>query len=165
MLPKVKRCSKCFEEKEYSAFSVNRKTKSGRCSSCKACDSLRHRQNYEKDPNYFKRRSASFRKLNPEACRLSAARWREKNPVSPEVMRAKQLKRRYGMTLETFASLAKQQNGVCAICGNGPNKLYVDHDHKTGKVRGLLCRNCNTGLGCFFDVSDLLEKAATYIKK
>lgn len=165
MLSKVKRCSKCFEEKEYSAFSVNRKTKSGRCSSCKKCDSLRHKQNYEKDPDYFKRRSANFRKQNPESCRRGAARWREKNPESPEVVRARQLKQRYNLTLEAFTLLETQQNGVCAICANRPNKLYVDHDHKTGKIRGLLCRNCNTGLGCFSDASGLLIKASKYLQQ
>lgn len=61
------------------------------------------------------------------------------------------LRRKYGITLEDYATLFKGQKGKCAICGNKPKKqsLHVDHDHKSGRVRGLLCFRCNYGFGFF----------------
>jgi hypothetical protein len=66
----------------------------------------------------------------------------------------------------------EEQNGVCWICekrtrgrGEEKNTLAVDHNHKTGKIRGLLCSNCNTGLGNLRDSIELLEKAITYLKE
>lgn len=59
-----------------------------------------------------------------------------------------------------------EQKGVCAICGGpgGPHKsLAVDHHHGTGSVRGLLCGNCNNGLGRFRDNPEFLAKAITYL--
>ena len=72
--------------------------------------------------------------------------------------------RRYGLTEEDFEALCKEQNGQCAICRNlFTSTPYVDHDHKTGIVRGLLCSGCNTGLGMFKDHPDILLEAANYI--
>lgn len=81
-------------------------------------------------------------------------------------------KRVYGISVEEYLDLAEKQNFVCALCGN-PNFamrnvhsgcLVVDHDHKTGKVRGLLCHNCNRALGLFHANPDLLQKASEYVK-
>ena len=84
----------------------------------------------------------------------------------PEVMDLR-LKRLYGITLEEYKARMLKQDSRCAICG-GVNKsgkqLAVDHHHITGKVRGLLCSNCNNGLGLFQDNPELLNKAAAYIK-
>jgi len=81
---------------------------------------------------------------------------------------------RQGLTGSEYERLLKEQNGCCAICGR-PNghrscngnecKLAVDHDHKTGTVRGLLCNNCNRGLGRFKDSVKLLEAAICYLQR
>ena len=77
--------------------------------------------------------------------------------------------RRYGLNEEQFAAMVKAQHGVCAICSRPPQKrkgtaiLHVDHDHQTGKVRGLLCYECNWAMGKFNDSPALLFKAATYL--
>jgi hypothetical protein len=72
---------------------------------------------------------------------------------------------RYGITSDDYAKMFVKQNGVCAICGKKPDlKLHVDHCHKTKKVRGLLCGNCNRGLGLFKDEVESLEKAIQYLK-
>lgn len=78
------------------------------------------------------------------------------------------LQREFGMTLEEYNAMFVSQNGLCSICGGGPDaknkRLAVDHDHKTGKIRSLLCRGCNVGIGNLKDSPDLLEKAAKYIR-
>lgn len=75
-----------------------------------------------------------------------------------------QLKKQYGLSLEDFLALQEYQNSSCAICGKVTTKLYVDHCHTTGKVRGLLCMNCNTGLGHFKDNQTFLAKAIEYLE-
>ena len=81
--------------------------------------------------------------------------------------RAQQLKVKYGITEADYDRMAKVQGGVCAICKCRQRfqKLAVDHDHKTGKVRGLLCVSCNRGLGTFFDSTYRLRAAADYLDK
>lgn len=74
------------------------------------------------------------------------------------------LQNKYGITLREYVLLLEKQNGVCAICGNeGLNRLAVDHCHKTGVVRGLLCAQCNHGLGNFKDDPKLLISAIDYL--
>lgn len=80
-----------------------------------------------------------------------------------------QLKLSYGITEEDYQSLLLKQEGCCAICGTdtptGKWKVFaVDHCHKTGKVRGLLCNECNRGMGLLKDSPELLLAAAQYLK-
>ena len=73
----------------------------------------------------------------------------------------------YGLTREEYDQMVEDQGGKCAICGsfgNSRKSLAVDHDHRTGKVRGLLCEHCNNGLGCFLDDVRLLIKAIKYLR-
>jgi hypothetical protein len=79
-----------------------------------------------------------------------------------------------GCTPEQYRKLLEQQDGKCAICGTSEGhrskyrqicRLSVDHDHKTGIVRGLLCNNCNRGLGRFKDSAPILEAAVRYLKR
>ena len=63
------------------------------------------------------------------------------------------------------AQLAEKQGGACAICGDTRDVLCVDHDHKTGRVRGMLCRACNLGIGCLGDDPIRLFMAASYLIK
>jgi hypothetical protein len=78
---------------------------------------------------------------------------------------------RYGITVEVYEAMAKSQDYRCLICGahienmkgrNG-NRLNIDHDHQTGEIRGLLCPQCNAGLGCFKDSKELLIRALEYM--
>lgn len=80
--------------------------------------------------------------------------------------RRENLKKRYGITLQEYDNMLAAQDGVCAICGKECRKnmfLSVDHDHETGAIRGLLCDDCNNGLGKFFDDVSLLQKAIDYL--
>lgn len=78
--------------------------------------------------------------------------------------REQKLKRRYGLTQADYDTMLAEQGGVCWICGTG-GKLHVDHDHDTGKVRGLLCPDCNVGLGYFKDSPVALRRAAAYLNR
>ena len=76
------------------------------------------------------------------------------------------LKRTYGISLEDYARLLARQGGVCAIClRQPPKRLCIDHCHATAKVRGLLCRTFNAGLGFYRDYAALMTAAAAYLRK
>jgi len=76
-----------------------------------------------------------------------------------------EFRKKFGIGLHQYQTILEQQGGVCYICGNQDfRNLAVDHDHKTGKVRRLLCTSCNTGLGKFRDDPALLRKAAEYVE-
>ena len=76
---------------------------------------------------------------------------------------------KYGITYKDYNTMFTTQNGCCAICGKHQSiltyRLAVDHNHKTGKVRGLLCKNCNTSLGVMEDSTELLSKAIQYLEQ
>jgi hypothetical protein len=77
----------------------------------------------------------------------------------------KNLQRLYGITEAQYNEMVKKQDGKCKICGaTSRNRLNIDHCHKTGKVRGLLCWNCNIGIGYFKDSSNLLDIASKYLQ-
>ena len=87
--------------------------------------------------------------------------------ANPGARRREKLLNKYGITPADYDAMAEQQGGVCAICDLPPpadGVLCVDHDHDTGKVRGLLCRTCNTGIGHLRDDPALVRKAATYLE-
>ncbi|MGH9178293.1 MAG: endonuclease VII domain-containing protein, partial [Acidimicrobiales bacterium] len=76
------------------------------------------------------------------------------------------LKRTYGITPEVYDELLARQEGVCAICRRQPTpgiSLHVDHDHDSGRIRGLLCFRCNNALGDFDDDHDRLYAALRYL--
>lgn len=79
------------------------------------------------------------------------------------------LRRKYGVSIDDYDRMVEAQGGTCAICGTtAPDEAglrwNVDHDHETGAVRGLLCRNCNVGLGKFGDDIELLRRAIAYLE-
>ena len=98
---------------------------------------------------------------------------REYRKKNPHIFKNMDLKKRFGITLKDYEKMLKEQNGVCAICGEEetvldhrtkePRSLAVDHDHQTDEIRGLLCTNCNRGIGHFQDNIDLLAKAISYL--
>jgi hypothetical protein len=72
--------------------------------------------------------------------------------------------RKYGIPREELQRMLDAQQGGCAICGTVGKRLTVDHDHASGRVRGLLCESCNFGIGKFYDNADWLRRAAWYIE-
>lgn len=83
--------------------------------------------------------------------------------LNPKKVREYNLRHIYNISLQEFERLARGQNYKCAICSAIPQLLHVDHCHKKGTIRGLLCQKCNTGLGFFLDSTKLLKKATIYL--
>ena len=84
---------------------------------------------------------------------------------TPERGRKHQLKYKYGLTEEEYGAMVSRQGGACAVCGVVPKKkLFVDHCHTTGDIRGLLCDQCNFAIGHMRDDPDRLRRAADYLE-
>ena len=134
---KTKVCTKCNETKPVSEYYKNMIANDGRVSRCKCCMIAFNKAKATKHPDYFENQ---------------------------------RLIREYGLTLGAYRVMHKAQRGCCAICNKKEDirdtkKMAVDHCHDTGAIRGLLCLNCNMGLGQFKDSTEALLKAALYLKK
>lgn len=105
----------------------------------------------ESDPVY--RQKAADRMRASRARNVASARERG---------RRHQLRSKYGLTVEQYERMVDQQGGRCAICRRA-GRLHVDHNHNTGEVRGLLCMNCNTGIGHLGDDVEVLGRAIGYL--
>ena len=113
----------------------------------------------QRDPEKAKKRYRDYwRRLSPERrrekCKRGAEavrRWRQRNPELDFLQRkAWHTRKRYGLSIDDVVRMNHQQGGLCARCGRPPKvgkTLFIDHDHKTGMVRGLLCPVCNNILG------------------
>lgn len=117
-------------------------------------------------------RNIAWRKNDPQKYLRAAAKYRKNNRPKLKEYR---LKTRYGISSLEYASMLERQNGKCAICGH-PEKakhnhtktiqrLAVDHCHKTGKVRELLCQDCNRGIAKFQEDPKRLQSAIEYLDK
>lgn len=139
------------------------------CSKCKINkpENEFYKDNHTKDKLYPQCRLCKKAAINPEQKKLTHKKWRNNNR---DHMRNQSYLKLYGITLEQYNKILKIQNNTCAICNDAPNikrtsHLYVDHDHNTKRIRGLLCIRCNCALGYFKDKPSLLSKAVNYIQK
>lgn len=136
------KCSVCKKEKSLTDFTVRKTHRPGKpVSQCKSCKAEINK----------KRRIEDAEKVL-------------------EIERKSKIKRAYGITPEQYENMLAKQNGLCKICsakkpGGRTRLFFIDHCHNTGKVRGLLCMRCNTGLGLFLDNPDFLKKAISYLKE
>lgn len=164
----MKRCSGCGEERPLEAFHIDRRQNDCRKSKCRSCTnkvkarwraSNRGRVSSQKRASYERHRDKYLFYMRSTERREKWFRWK--------------LKRQFGITPEDFERLMEAQGGCCAICGKPPeetnnhpqkHRLHIDHCHKTGKVRGLLCNTCNVGLGCFRDSPGLMILAIDYLE-
>jgi hypothetical protein len=126
------------------------------------------RRHYEANREKIIARTRSYALADPEKRRLYAKKWHQDNIERRKKYYLKNiLKKQYGLTVEQYEAMLKEQHGLCAICQKPPKKrrLDVDHDHADGHVRQLLCERCNKGMGCFEDSPQLLEAALRYLRK
>lgn len=143
MSPSVKQCSKCKVFKGIENFGLRSSSGDRLQCHCKPCRSNEKHKQYEAS--------------------------RKTRDVKSEKIRKRQskLKCKYGISFEDYDRIFKEQGGRCAICGIIPfiRKLAVDHCHTTNKVRGLLCFNCNNGLGAMRDDQEILNAAIMYLRR
>lgn len=135
-----KRCIDCTQIKSSDQFNVSKKAADGLQSRCRDCSKAKWSKWY-----YANRRASVDR---------SVRHFR---------------KSKYGITQHAYDALRSAQGDRCAICRKDfhelPKAPAVDHCHNTGRVRGLLCSNCNTGLGLFKDNEEMLAKAVAYLRR
>lgn len=124
------------------------------------------REYYQKTKEAHKERSRKWREANRERRKVYEKEYYERNKNKARQYDWEyQLRTRYNMTKEEYETILLSQNNCCAICkGKCTRKFAVDHDHDTGKIRGLLCNKCNRGLGLFLDNPSFLEEAASYLR-
>lgn len=111
---------------------------------------------------YREAKDSQGRQRACKRCISAYARNRRRDQV--DLLRDQYLRREYGISLGEYLEMLRGQNGACAVCGDG-GKLHVDHDHETGRVRGLLCGSCNRALGLLKDNVDSLKSAIDYLQK
>jgi hypothetical protein len=152
-------------------FGPHAKGRFGKQPKCYECCRARHKQFYDDNKHIWQDRERAMREEDPEALkkknREAAARWRS-DPENVRQKKMKYIETRYGIKYADYEALGAAQGGLCAICRRPPTntkygRLHVDHDHATGKVRGLLCHTCNAGLGQFQDNPDWLQAGAGYL--
>ena len=147
----MKVCRKCKVEKSYSEFHISQQGVKGPIykSQCKVC--------------VRKRQVEKYNNLTDEQKKQR----REGNPCNTfEYRQQYNLRTRFGLTTEAFSAMIVEQNSTCKICGVGFEekvKPQIDHNHETGKVRGLLCRNCNTSLGLLKENTETLRSMINYL--
>lgn len=150
---KLRECKGCGELLSVTAFYRNYRV-------CRIC---------RRPANRLKTRK--WRQSNPDKNRaLDTQHQRERRRLDPDKFRlADRIRRykKYGVTKETYLKMLSDQGGLCSICRRPPGKkgLALDHNHRTGQVRALLCDACNTGLGLFTDDQSLLRAAADYLER
>lgn len=150
----MRTCTKCKIDKILDDFYSSKGGKFGKSSWCKDCHKI-HWKNY--------------RNNNQEQIKISKEKWRKENEELDKNIRRKwKLRTKYGISENDYNRIFENQEGRCAICGKHQSelekRLYIDHDHLTNRVRGLLCDGCNFGLGHFNDDPYLLTNAILYLK-
>jgi Recombination endonuclease VII len=146
----TKICTKCGIEKKISEFYKYPNGKFGVRADCKKCQLLYAHEYYFKNWDEKRKINNKYKSEHKE---------QNKNSI---------LKRKFGITLDQYKEMFEKQNGLCAICNkeekvNG-RSLAVDHNHKTGKVRGLLCNKCNHHvLSGANDNINILQSAINYL--
>lgn len=146
-----KHCPNCKLDLSFDNFNKSNR-RDGYQTYCRLCHNKMQREKYQSSPEQKLKRQLRERKRKLE------------KPLSKKDA---ELKRLYGITIEDYLSIFDNQLGVCKICKQPcktKSRLSVDHNHKTGKVRGLLCNRCNRALGMFEDSPELLQSAIDYLE-
>ena len=146
---------------------------------CKLCNEYKSIDNFQ--PQGYQCRECRNEKQRaywaslPEDVRIARQKngeyqraWKSNNPEkSKELSRKTHIMRKFGITIAEYDSMLAAQNGVCAICEDTCStgyKLAVDHNHITGKIRALLCKNCNTAIGLLKENTNTMNKAINYLE-
>lgn len=159
----MKTCAHCGESKPLTDFYRAAGMKDGLRSECKACNLAARRAKYAENPRPYIDRVLKWQRENREQY-LQRLREYNGTPAKKISNRKSHLKRKYGLTLEAFDAMLASQGGGCGICGN-PDADNVDHDHRTGRVRGILCFNCNVAIGHVGEDAERARSVADYLER
>jgi hypothetical protein len=128
--------------------------------------SEKRKKEYVENKEEHRSKDEKYRNANRETIKKRQRKWYEDNV---DRVKGNKLKYSYGITLEEYQAMFNAQEGKCLICNRHQDELkqalYVDHDHVTEKIRGLLCHKCNTVLGYADDDIQVLINAIEYLKK
>ena len=156
----MKQCRKCKKITPISNFTKKNANRDKLTSICKDCVRVENRHNREKNKEKQKEYAKQYKHINKERVLQWTRDWRIRNPDYA-------IKRKYNLTQEDFDGMIEEQNNTCIICGESflNTKPIVDHDHYNMKVRGLLCKYCNTALGFARDSYEVAFNMFLYLKK
>lgn len=157
----TKLCSVCNTVKLLYEFVKDKHEKTGYTYRCKQCRSVYQKKWRDENPDRVKELNKR-KKIKRDIY--------YKDPDRKLKYRRKYIEKTFNIEYSIYEKLENDQNNLCAIC-NLPEKsirnkyLSIDHDHKTGKIRGLLCSTCNTSLGQFYDSPIIVNNALQYLLK
>ncbi len=172
----MKTCSKCKKRKPISKFYKDKTAKNGYRNWCKECrkkyEEIHYQNNKEKILKQHKKYQENhkkeilqYAKQYRETHKTEIKKWRQ---THKKQIKIKFMLKTYGISLTEYNEILKKQKRLCAICGKkfkNSGDCHIDHNHKTGKVGGLLCGKCNRGIGMFEENISILENAIKYLKK
>jgi hypothetical protein len=164
-------CISCKKLKKSSSFGKDKYTKSGLSPSCKDCNKKSCKKWNEKNKEKIHEYSINYYKKTKEKMKESThVYYKENRKKIIKYSQKYNLQKVYNLTEKEYEQMFIIQDFKCSICGREQDlkwkrRLAIDHDHLTGKIRGLLCHHCNMGLGQFFDDPFLLRKALKYLLK
>jgi hypothetical protein len=156
--------------RDLSEFHRATGARDGHRGECKTCFRELWKARYDADPKRRRRaveRAKAWQARNPDKHAEIQRQYRDSGRKA-EVMRRAHLRAKYGLTLADYERMLAEQGGGCAICRDGApdgQSLHVDHCHDAGVVRGLLCFNCNAGLGMFDHDVARLDAAVAYLRR
>ena len=134
---------------------------------CRTCDETKNLL----DNYYRSRKDKTLPSSYSYECKeCTVSRVKKRHRLNPSINRESHLRRRYGITIQEYTDILESQGNACATCGTtepgGTWKSFaVDHDHTTGKVRGMLCKSCNIALGEVDDNLQTLTNMVEYLKR
>lgn len=168
-----KRCNKCQKRRLLKFFYEHPKMKDGHLNHCITCHIKAGTANYHKNAEKWRKYSREYQRTwraNPEnkkKIKKYKIEFRSRHPEKVREARRRKTIRAYGLTLEQYEAMKKSQKNRCRACGGPPDgrwkKLHIDHDHKTGRVRGLLCGKCNCAAGYLKDSPQKARALAKYL--
>lgn len=130
-----------------------------------------NREYYKNNKERLLKLGLEWKKNNPDKRKKHVYNWREKNPEKY----LEHMLKRFNLTLDQYKNMLSEQSNVCKICmkpeigidprNNKIKRLSIDHNHNTGKVRGLLCQKCNTMIGFFNEDINILKNAIKYLEE
>jgi hypothetical protein len=163
----MKRCSVCGELKPLEDFYKSVGMRDGHRNDCKVCNLAAKAARTALDPQANRDRVRRWQLANPERYRATQRAYKQR-PDRKAAARDYHLRRKYGITLADYDRRLEEQGGVCAICKEArpeERTLHVDHDHVTGKVRGLLCFRCNNAIGDLRDDVEFAHRLLDYLDR